>query len=82
MTPMFLRYSLGRPLTLADLWALVEVFSEPWNATERDIVVRTADGQAVALEVAFDASELHSPPASGSNDCHQNKGAARKIDPL
>lgn len=82
MAPMFLRYSLERPLTLADLWAIVEVFSEPWTATERDIIVRTADGQAVALEVAFDAKELHSPPASGYKGCHQNEEPARKIDPL
>jgi len=82
MAPMFLRYSLDRGLTLADLWAIVEVFSEPWKATERDIIVRTADGQAVALEVAFDASELYPPPASGSNACHQSEGTVRKIEPL
>jgi hypothetical protein len=79
---MFLRYSLERAITLADLWAIVEVFSEPWKATERDVVVRTADGHAVALEVAFDASELYSPPASGRNACHQSEGTARKIEPL
>lgn len=82
MTPIFLRLSLGQPLSLADLWSFVDVFSAPWNATERDVVVRTIDGQPVALEVAFDAKELHTVSASACESCRPGIQAATRVDPL
>lgn len=69
MTPIFLRLKLEQPLSLADLWSFVDVFAEPWVATERDVVVRTIDGRAVALEVAFDVKELHVATQPGCECC-------------
>lgn len=82
VTPLFLRLSLVEPLTLADLWAFVDVFSEPWNAKERDIIVRSPDGQAVALELAFDASELHEPLPPGCKACQNDDENKGRIAPL
>lgn len=82
MTAIFLRLNLGQPISLADLWSFVDVFSAPWNATERDVVVRTTDGQAVALEVAFDAKDLHSVAAPSCESCRPGIEAAARVDPL
>ena len=82
MTPIFLRLSLRHPLSLADLWSFVDVFSDPWTATERDVVVRTADGQAVALEVAFDAKELHTASAPRCESCNPGIKASTTNDQL